>query len=99
MITKLATKLCLSLVALGFVVAPALAATDMTAMPATPAHKAMPATPAHKAMHAKAGKPAMEPKLSATDQLNAQSLAAAQAGKEYMAPPAAAPAAPMKKKI
>ena len=90
MMTKLATKLCLSVVALGFVAAPALAATDMTAMPAMPAHKTM---------HAKAGKPAMEPKLSATDQLNAQSLAAEQAGKEYMAPPAAAPAAPMKKKM
>ena len=91
--TNIATKLGLSLFALGLAVAPAMAATAV--MPADmPAHKAM---PAHKGMHAKAAKPAP---LSTADQLNAQSLSAAEAGQEYMPVPAASPAAaPMKKKM
>ena len=97
--TNIATKLGLSLFALGLAASPVMAQT--AAMPAEmPAHKGMPAhkaMPAHKDMHAKAAKPAP---LSATDQLNAQSLSAAQAGKEYMPVPAASPAAaPMKKKM
>jgi hypothetical protein len=83
--TNIATKLGLSLFALGLGVAPTLAET--TAPPAKPAHA--------KPMHAKAGKPAKAAPLSATEQLNADSLAAAQANKEYVPAPAAAPA-PMK---
>ena len=85
--TNIATKLGLSLFALGLAVAPAMAETAVK-----PADM-----PAHKGMHAKAAKPAP---LSAADQLNAQSLSAAQAGKEYMPVPAASPAAaPMKNKM
>ena len=115
--SKFATKLALSLFALGLAAGPSLAATTT---PVKPAHsKATHAKPAHgktmhaksshgKAMHAKAhakalhakpahikhvsmhgpthtkvGKPAKEAPMSATEQLNAQSLASAQGGKDY----------------
>jgi len=93
MMTKFATKLGLSLVALGLAAAPALAADTATPMK----HDAM----AHKAIHAKKGTPAHD---SMADQLNAQSLSAAQAGTVFTPPGAAPnatpmPAAQMKKKM
>lgn len=94
MMTRFATKLGLSLVALGLAAAPALAA-DTTTAPMK--HDAM----AHKAIHAKKGTPAHD---SMADDLNAQSLSAAQAGTVFTPPGAAPnatpmPAAQMKKKM
>ena len=91
MMTKLAAKLGLPLFVLGLAVAPAMAQTA----PAAPA----PAAKAAPAKAAKAAKPAAKVE-SATDKLNAQSLSAAQAGKEFnpaAAAPAAAPAKAAKK--
>lgn len=114
MMTKLATKFGLSLLALGLAVAPAMAAMTETAP--TKAMSPDKSMSSEKSMshaktmshantmgHAKTmgHKGGMASPDSMADQLNAQSLAASQSGKEFMAPgagtPAAAPA--MKKKM
>ncbi len=88
MTTKLATKLGLSLFALGLAAAPAMAQAPATpAAPATAPAKHNPS--AHAAIHAKKGTPAHD---SMADQLNAQSLAASQSGQAFT-PPGAAPGA------
>jgi hypothetical protein len=93
---NLLTTFAMSALALGVAASPAMA---QTATPAAPAHvKHHPA--GHAAIMSKKGTPAHD---SMADQLNAQSLAASQAGQAFMPPggpatPAAAPA-PMKKKM